>query len=170
VSSTLSFPDFNHGDHQLTDNQWLSSESINKRCGVHNQTFSTNHERPNYHRLFAFRRPICRLRSHRQIVALDVDTPSIAIRTRNHLSIYSKIYTLNVPTTFGVRQGGPESPPLFNLYIDFAMRIFILHATNAGLDFFKFKYTREERAVKRGPVVGTAQLDWSGYADDIVRH
>jgi len=48
------------------------------------------------------------------------------------------------------------------------MRIFILHATNAGLDFFKFKYTREERAVKRGPVVGTAQLDWSGYADDIV--
>jgi len=52
------------------------------------------------------------------------------------------------------------------------MRIFILYTTNAGPDFFKFKYriptTREERAVKRGPVVGTAQLDWSGYADDIV--
>ena len=46
----------------------------------------------------------------------------------------------NVPTSAGVRQGGPESPPLFNLYIDFVMRIFMTRATSEGLEFFKSKY------------------------------
>ena len=77
-----------------------------------------------------------------------------------------------IQTTAGVRQGGPESPLLFNLYIDFVMRIFMTHAADQGWDFFKFKYriptTREERSTKRDPTTGTAQLDWSGYADDIV--
>ena len=27
--------------------------------------------------------------------------------------------------TLGVRQGGPESPPLYNLYIDYVMRVFM---------------------------------------------
>ena len=31
-----------------------------------------------------------------------------------------------IQTTAGIRQGGPESPLLFNLYIDFVMRIFML--------------------------------------------
>ena len=52
------------------------------------------------------------------------------------------------------------------------MRIFMTHAADQGWDFFKFKYriptTREECSTKRGPTTGTAQLDWSGYADDIV--
>jgi len=79
----------------------------------------------------------------------------------------------NVPTTAGVRQGGPESPPLFDLYIDFVMRVFMTHANDASLQFFKFKYripsTRSERArAKRTPSTGTSQLDWAGYADDIV--
>ena len=31
-------------------------------------------------------------------------------------------------TTSGVRQGGPESPFLFNLYIDYVMRVFMTEA------------------------------------------
>ena len=37
-----------------------------------------------------------------------------------------------IQTTAGVRQGGPESPLLFNLYIDFVMRIFLTHAADQG--------------------------------------
>ena len=43
-------------------------------------------------------------------------------------------------TTNGVRQGGPESPPLFNLYIDFVMRIFCHACEKEGIDFLEFLY------------------------------
>jgi len=91
-------------------------------------------------------------------------------------NLYSKtsidIEGSNVPTTAGVRQGGPESPPLFNLYIDFVMRTFMTQANEYGFDFFKFKYripsTRTGRREKRGNDFGISTLDWAGYADDIV--
>ena len=91
-------------------------------------------------------------------------------------NLYSKtsidIEGINVPTTAGVRQGGPESPPLFNLYIDFVMRTFLVAARQNKLDFFKFKYripsNRTGRTRKRGSESGVATLDWAGYADDIV--
>jgi len=48
----------------------------------------------------------------------------------------------------------------------------MVHATNERLNFFKFKYgistTCDERSIKRGPSTTITQLDWSGYADDIV--
>ena len=46
-------------------------------------------------------------------------------------TLYSYTTTLLAETpddlfelTLGVRQGGPESPPLYNLYIDYVMRVF----------------------------------------------
>ena len=67
----------------------------------------------------------------------------------------------------------PKSPPLFDLYIEFVMRIFMTYANNESLKVFKFKYqiptAREEGAtIKRGPTIGTSELEWTGYADDIV--
>ena len=49
------------------------------------------------------------------------------------------------------------------------MRI-LVRAVNEGLDKFKYRIptTRDERLIKLGPTIGTTQLDWSGYADDIV--
>ena len=81
----------------------------------------------------------------------------------------------NVQTTAGVRQGGPESPPLFDLYIDFVMRIFMTHANDASLAFFKFKFriptVRSDRSRMRSNcTTGNSQLDWAGYADDIVMY
>ena len=55
-----------------------------------------------------------------------------------------------VPTT--VQQGGPESPPLFDLYIDFVMRIFMTFANNASLHFFKFKYRIPSTRTERKPL------------------
>ena len=44
-------------------------------------------------------------------------------------------------TTAGVRQGGPESPPLFNLYIDFVMRVFLAKCKrDTEIKFFNFQY------------------------------
>ena len=82
-------------------------------------------------------------------------------------------------TTSGVRQGGPESPFLFNLYIDFVMRLMLEKShSNQTIDFFTHKYringnsiSREERLSMRKDNIsqsGTSSLPWCGYADDLV--
>ena len=81
-------------------------------------------------------------------------------------------------TSSGVRQGGPESPPLFNLYIDFVMRLFIEKGKKGRIDFFENSYrinmksfTRDERAALREQgkkIAGKSFLEWCGYADDLV--
>lgn len=71
----------------------------------------------------------------------------------------------------GVRQGGPESPPLYNLYMDYVMRVFDHICSEKNINFLKLKFrirttatTREERM--RG-YHGEHNADWSGYADDL---
>ena len=55
----------------------------------------------------------------------------------------------------GVRQGGPESPPHYNLYMDYVMRIFMKACEERNIKFMKLKRripstatTREERRNK----------------------
>ena len=82
-------------------------------------------------------------------------------------------------TTSGVRQGGPESPFLFNLYIDFVMRVYMEKCKSEDdINFFEHKYkfnartvTREERLKWRNQnqvLHGGATLPWCGYADDLI--
>jgi len=60
-------------------------------------------------------------------------------------------------TSSGVRQGGPESPNLFNLYIDFVMRLFLEKSSDIQeIKFFEYKFrincrafTREQRILMR---------------------
>ena len=75
--------------------------------------------------------------------------------------------------TSGVRQGGPESPCLYNLYMDYVMRIFIENAKKAGVKFIKLKYSIDSRATVPKPQLGLGNygdfiFDWIGYADDVV--
>ena len=72
----------------------------------------------------------------------------------------------------GVRQGGPESPPLYNLIMDYVMRIFMDNCEKNNVQFLKLNYrvistatTREERSSKTH--FGKHDVDWSGYADDL---
>ena len=73
----------------------------------------------------------------------------------------------------GVRQGGPESPPLYNLYMDYVMRVFMnLCGEERNIKFLKLNYripstatTREERYNKTDS--GCHKMDWVGYADDL---
>ena len=51
-------------------------------------------------------------------------------------------FELNV----GVRQGGPESPMLYNLYMDFVMRIYLNECEKEGIKFLKLKYKIPESA------------------------
>ena len=85
--------------------------------------------------------------------------------------------TFNV--TSGVRQGGPESPPLFNLYIDFVMRVFMNKCVaDNSIRFFEHRYrinarsvSREERLRMRNENVkmwGLSSVPWNGYADDLI--
>ena len=82
-------------------------------------------------------------------------------------------------TTAGVRQGGPESPMLFNLYADFVMRIFLERCSNDDdIKFFKHKYRINQRTFLRDERLhmrqngnrcwGEDTLSWSGYADDLI--
>ena len=72
----------------------------------------------------------------------------------------------------GVRQGGPESPMLYNLYMDYVMRIFIAACTEANINFFKTSYCipGPARTQKQGVLgkFGSVTVDWLGYADDLV--
>lgn len=69
----------------------------------------------------------------------------------------------------GVRQGGPESPMLFNLYVDLVMRIFLITCTKSRINFLKFKYRIPECASQnKREQIGYHQIDWIGYADDLI--
>ena len=83
---------------------------------------------------------------------------------------------LNFMTTAGVRQGGPESPPLFCLYLDFVMRIFIDKCkTDPIIQFFKHQFMIPSNATDNSNLnsnlkdnMTEKELPWCGYADDIV--
>ena len=68
----------------------------------------------------------------------------------------------------GVRQGGPESPVLFNLYIDYVMRVFINLCNIKGINFLQLKHKIPQSASQSNKAtLGVQQIDWIGYADDI---
>ena len=79
-------------------------------------------------------------------------------------------------TTFVLRQGGPESPFLFNLFIDVVMRDFSDQLQNENIDFYLHRYrinshsiNRKERLLMRSSNLkhgGNTSLPWCGYADD----
>ena len=55
----------------------------------------------------------------------------------------------------GVRQGGPESPPLYNLIMDYVMRVYMDACEKYGIQFLKLSFrvtstaiNREERSAK----------------------
>ena len=74
----------------------------------------------------------------------------------------------------GVRQGGPESPTLYNLYIDYVMRVFLIECKKLGVKFTKFKYKIPSAASITNGTQNTLgnngehSMSWVGYADDIV--
>ena len=83
------------------------------------------------------------------------------------------------PVSSGVRQGGPESPLLFNLYIDFVMRVFINKCNQDDtITFYQHKYrinsrsiTRQQRLQMRNDnqkLTGSSSVPWCGYADDLI--
>ena len=69
----------------------------------------------------------------------------------------------------GVRQGGPESPILYNLYMDYVMRVFLEKCKEKGIKFLKLKYRIPNEASPNNTMsIGTTIMDWLGYADDLV--
>ena len=69
----------------------------------------------------------------------------------------------------GVRQGGPESPLLYNLYMDFIMRIFLERCKTNRIKFLKLKYNIPSYVSSTGRTSkGEFDIDWTGYADDLV--
>ena len=69
----------------------------------------------------------------------------------------------------GVRQGGPESPMLYNLYMDYVMRVFMEKCISKGIQFPRLKYKIPAHATSgERSKYGINQIDWVGYADDLV--
>ena len=71
----------------------------------------------------------------------------------------------------GVRQGGSESPLLFNLYIDYVLRVFLVECTRQNIEFVKLKYSIPKSVfVSNSPFgeYGENMFNWIGYADDLV--
>ena len=72
-------------------------------------------------------------------------------------------------TTSGVRQGGSESPNLFNLFLDYIMRIYNERAEELGLGI-SFKFRVKDQARDRNdpvPYRGLMNYTWLGYAVDL---
>ena len=71
--------------------------------------------------------------------------------------------------TAGVRQGGPESPVLFNLFIDFVMRAYLERYKHAGIKFLRLNYKIPATATTSNRIIaGKQTINWLGYADDLV--
>ena len=69
----------------------------------------------------------------------------------------------------GVRQDGPESPVLFNLLLDFTMRVYLCECKEFGIKFLRLNYRIPESAAHTPRTrIGNHHVDWVGYADDIV--
>ena len=75
-------------------------------------------------------------------------------------------------TESGVRQGGVEAPPLYNLYSDYALRVYENRKTAAGAVGLQIPYkipqeatNREQRSI--ASAFGTNKDDDVGYADDL---
>ena len=69
----------------------------------------------------------------------------------------------------GVRQGGPESPLLYNLYMDFIMRIYLDRCKTNRIKFLRLKYNIPSYVSSTGRTSkGEMDVDWTGYADDLV--
>ena len=71
----------------------------------------------------------------------------------------------------GVRQGGPESPTLYNLYMDYVMRVYLKDCKVNGVKFTKFNYKIPKAALIKPSMLGKCGencINWVGYADDIV--
>lgn len=74
-------------------------------------------------------------------------------------------------TETGVFLVGPESPILYNLFMDYFMRIFMLKCTEENVSFISHSYSIPEYARSTGAeVIGETDISWSGYADDISMH
>ena len=74
-------------------------------------------------------------------------------------------------TELGVRQGGPESPLLFNLFIDYVMRVVHQECVKQKVRFIKLKYSIPRSASEGNELLGSYgdhPFDWVGYADDLV--
>ena len=70
--------------------------------------------------------------------------------------------------TLGVRQGGPESPMLFNIYIDYVIRVFLNICKEKGVHFLELNYKIPSSASSNGRIItGKNIQDWTGYADDL---
>ena len=66
-------------------------------------------------------------------------------------------------TKSGVRQGGPESVVLYNLFMDYVMRLFTEQCSKKKIHFLKLKYQIPSPASKHErDLVGTYDLDWVG--------
>ena len=75
-------------------------------------------------------------------------------------------------TALGVRQGGPESPTLFNLFIDYVMRVFLKLCKERGINFLNTNYAIPSLASPTNETsnlgcFGKLIVDWIGYADDL---
>ena len=69
----------------------------------------------------------------------------------------------------GVRQRGPKSPLLYNLYMDFIMRIYLERCRVNRIKFLKLKYNIPDSVSSTGRTTkGEFEIDWTGYADDLV--
>ena len=72
----------------------------------------------------------------------------------------------------------PKSPLLFNLYIDYVIRIFVEKYDNENVGFYEHSYRINPRAISRDermemrrknvPMYGTKSIPWNGYADDLI--
>ena len=75
-------------------------------------------------------------------------------------------------TTCGLLQGGVESPPLFSIFCDTVMRLFVDELEKLGVGGFRFKYfipasasTRAQRVMN--PLTGEQIIYYTAYCDDI---
>ena len=76
------------------------------------------------------------------------------------------------PTKSGVRQGGTEGPPLYNMFSDYSLRVYHDRKAEAEVTGLNIPYQIPQEATNReqrmhAPTSGVSDDDDAGYADDL---
>ena len=87
----------------------------------------------------------------------------------NQTSCYLQDPKKQFTTTVGVRQGGCESPYLYNIYANHCMDVFTQKCKDAGIKGLDIPFNIPESCSDiDDAILGLTMLIWLGYADDLV--
>ena len=141
--------------------QWARKNQVELFIGMVDLSAAFDH----IHRRWLFRAVKLYLGDNKLVTLLD--------KLYENTECYMAGSEIRFKTTTGVRQGGGESPMLYDIYADFCLDIFIKKCEEKGIKPLNIQHEIPSTSSSinnnnnRGKKLGLTSIWWLGYADDL---